>query len=246
MKKHFKLISLIVIFIISSLVLCSCSPSNTSSTDNHPYIKVGDRELRREYIGYFFYVAQLNMIQEAGMTLGEGGNSTQEDVDSFWKTTEIEGRSAVDVARDLAADNAVIQTIQYLKAISESIKLTADEEKEITSQINAAIETSGGQQAFNNQLKSMDSDLDAYRQILTENKYVQKLYDKYDSDGKLSVSDEELNAYSQNHSGEIPEDVMFDYAKKDKFNRMAQEWEKEYDIVISDKKMKEFNVKKAD
>ena len=140
----------------------------------------------------------------------------------------------------------VLQTIQYLKAISESIKLTADEEKEITSQINAAIETSGGQQAFNNQLKSMDSDLDAYRQILTENKYVQKLYDKYDSEGKLSVSDEELNAYSQNHSGEIPEDVMFDYAKKDKFNRMAQEWEKEYDIVISDKKMKEFNVKKAD
>lgn len=244
MKKHIRLISFFVYLIIASLVLCSCSPGDTSSSDSHFFIKVGDRELEREYIGYFFYVAQLNMIREAGMTLGEGGNSTQADVDSFWKTTEIEGRSAVDVARDLAADNAVIQTIQYLKAVSENIKLTTDEEKEIINGINAAIESSGGQQAFNKQLKSMGCDIDAYKQILTENKYVQKLYDKYDTDGKLSVSDEELNAYSQNHSGEIPEDVIFDYAKKDKFNRMAQEWEKEYEIIISDKKMKEFTIKK--
>jgi len=114
-KRTVKLISLILILLISVSVLCSCKSFSGSSSDDLPYITVGDKKVTKEYIGYFFYVAKLNMIKEAGMTLGEGGNSTQADVDAFWANTEIEGRTAVDVARDLAADNAVIQTVQYLK-----------------------------------------------------------------------------------------------------------------------------------
>ena len=240
MKVIKNLISLLVVFAVLCMCFSSCSPNNTTSDGS--YIKVGDRELSKEYIGYFFYVAKLNMIKEAGFVTGEGGNATDEDVDSFWETTEIEGKSAVDVARDLASDNAVIQTVQYLEAVKEGIKLTSDDEKEIAAQISAATESSGGKEAFNAQLKKMGCDADAYKQILTENKYVQKLYDKYDSDGKLSVFDEELSYYaSQVPEGTSPE-LVFDSAKKDKFNKMAQEWEKEYEIVISDKGMKEFTV----
>ena len=241
MRSLKKFISLILVLIMAYLCFCSCSPNNNNTTDAG-YIKVGNRELSKEYIGYFFYVAKRNMIKEAGFVLGEGGNATDEDVKAFWDTTEIEGKSAIDVARDLASDNAVVQTVQYLKAVDEGIKLTEDEEKEIADQINAAIESSGGKQAFNTQLKEMGCDADAYKQILTENKYVQKLYDKYDSDGKLSVSDEELSSYMMLFpEGTSPEEV-FDAAKKDKFNKMAQEWEKEYEIVISDKGMKEFSI----
>lgn len=240
MKKIKKLISIIITLSVLLMCFSSCSPGNNAAGAS--YIKVGERELSKEYIGYFFYVAKLNMIKEAGFVTGEGGNATDEDVDSFWETTEIEGKSAADVARDLASDNAVIQTVQYLQAVKEGIKLTNDEEKEIASQISAATESSGGKEAFNAQLKEMGCDADAYKQILTENKYVQKLYDKYDSDGKLSVSDEELSYYaSQVPEGTSPE-LIFDSAKKDKFNKMSGEWEKEYEIVISDKKMKEFNV----
>ena len=240
MKTLKKLISLLVISAILCVCISSCSPDNTKTGGS--YIKVGERELSKEYIGYFFYVARLNMIKEAGFVTGEGGNASDEDVASFWETSEIEGKSAVDVARELASDNAVVQTVQYLEAVKEGIKLTADEEKEIAAQISAATESSGGKEAFNSQLKKMGCDADAYRQILTENKYVQKLYDKYDSDGKLSVSDEELSYYaSQVPEGTSPE-LIFDAAKKDKFNKMAKEWEKEYEIVISDKGMKEFNV----
>lgn len=240
MKKIKKLISLIIILSVLLMCFSSCSPDNNAAGAS--YIKVGERELSKEYIGYFFYVAKLNMIKEAGFVTGEGGNATDEDVASFWETTEIEGKSAADVARDLASDNAVIQTVQYLQAVKEGIKLTSDEEKEIASQISAATESSGGKEAFNAQLKKMGCDADAYRQILTENKYVQKLYDKYDSDGKLSVSDEELSAYSSLVPEGTSPELIFDSAKKDKFNKMSDEWEKEYEIVISDKKMKEFNV----
>lgn len=241
MKNYKKIISFILVLVMSALCFCSCSPNGNKSTPSG-YIKVGERQLSKEYIGYFFYVAKRNMIKEAGFVLGEGGNANEEDVKAFWDTTEIEGKSAVDVARDLASDNAVIQTVQYLKAVNDGIKLTEDEERKITEQINAAIESSGGKEAFNAQLKEMGCDADAYKQILTENKYVQKLYDKYDSDGKLSVSDEELSAYISLFPEGTSAEEVFDAAKKDKFNKMAQEWEKEYEIVISDKGMKNFTV----
>ncbi len=243
MQKLMKLTSVITALIIISLVLCSCSGKNASKSDGGFYIKVGDTELGKEYIGYFFYIAQKNMTQEAGMTLGEGGNSTAEDVAAFWETTEIEGRSAVDVARDLAADNAVIQTVQYLRAVKEGIKLSADEERAINDNISAAIESVGGKDKFNAQLSDMGCDANAYKKILTENKYVQKLYDKYDSDGKLSLSNDELSAYTEKYSDEIPAEQIFEYAKKDKFNKLALSWEKDFEIEISDKKMKEFKVK---
>ena len=241
MKKAKKLISVFLVLVMSAMCFCSCSPNN-NDTPKGSYITVGERELSKEYIGYFFYVAKLNMIKEAGFVTGEGGNATDEDVASFWETTEIEGKSAVDVARDLASDNAVIQTVQYLQAIKEGIKLTSEEEKEVEAQISGATQSSGGKEAFNAQLSNMGCDADAYRQIITENKYVQKLYDKYDSDGKLSVSDEELSFYaSLAPEGTSPE-IIFDSAKKDKFNKMSGEWEKEYEIVISGKGMKEFVV----
>lgn len=243
MQKILKLTSLTLSLVMILLMFCACSANNASKSDDGFYIRVGDAELGKEYIGYFFYVAQKNMIQEAGIKLGEGGNSTAEDVSAFWATTEIEGKSAVDVARDLAADNAVIQTVQYLKAVDEGIKLSADEEKAISDNINANIESVGGKEKFNAQLTDMGCDADAYRQILTENSYVQKLYDKYDSDGKLSVSDEELGEYTESLSSQMSSGEIFEYAKKDKFNKLALSWEKEFDIEISDEKMKEFQVK---
>ncbi len=241
MKRFLKLISLLIVFAVVSMCFCSCNSNNVSG--DHPYIKVGDKSLSREYIGYFFYLAQRNMIQEAGMTLGDGGNSTKEDVISFWETTEIEGKSAVNVARDTAADNAVIQTVQYLKAVDEGIELTNEDEAEITAQIKAAIESSGGEDEFIKQLQSMNCDEEAYKQILTENKYLQKLYDKYDSEGLLSLSDDEMNQFMQANIEKIPQDQIFEAAKKDKFNKMVQQWESEYTIEISNEKMKEFEVK---
>lgn len=232
-------------FVLVAVIFCSCASHNSDSTSaDDYYITVDDNILSKEYIGYFFYVAQLNMIKEAGIVLGEGGNSTSEDVATFWETTEIEGKSAVSVARDLAADNAVIQTVQYLKAKEEGITLSDEEEAQITLQINSTIESNGGEKAFDKLLENMGCDAKSYKQILTENKYVEKLYQTYNESGRLDISDEELNAYSQNHESEITPEMIIDSAKKDKFNQMAQQWKKEYDIVISDEKMNEFIVKK--
>ncbi len=237
MNKIIKILS----FALAVLLLCSCTAHNPGGAGKDEfYIKINENSLSKEYIGYFFYVAQLNMIKEAGMVLGEGGNSTDEDVALFWETTEIEGKSAVSVARDLAADNAVIQTVQYLKAKEEGIALSDTEEEQITSQINATIESNGGEEAFDKLLKSMGCDSASYRQILTENKFVEKLYNEYNNSGKLDITNDELSAYSV----DLEPEIVLDMAKKDKFNQMAQQWKNEYDIIISDEKMNEFDIKK--
>ena len=250
MAKESRYISLIlaVIVLVFAFVSCSGNKQPESLSDeilgkNVSYIIVNGNELPVDYIGYFFYVAQRNMIQEAGMVLGEGGNSTKEDVDEFWKTTEIEGRKAVDVARDLAADNAVIQTVQYLKAIEEGITLSAEDEKTVETQIENAKQSNGGEEAFKKTLSEMGCSQEAYKQILTENMFVNKLYQKYDSEGKLDISREELDLYSKNYGEDIAPEVILESAKKDKFNVMSQEWKKNYDIVIHDDNMKNFNVK---
>ncbi len=245
MKGFIKSVSFIIVLVMMVFVFCSCAehPAHNDPQTNAYYIRVGETELSKEYIGYFFYVAQLNMIKEAGMVVGEGGNSTKEDVDTFWETTEIDGKSAVDVARDLAADNAVMQTVQYLRAADEGITLSKDDEAQITQQIKNAVDSNGGQEAFDKILSDMGCDAKAYEQILTENKYVEKLYVLYDESGKLSVTNEELSAYLSNHADEVSPDDVLEYVKKDKFNSMVQQWEKDYEISISDEKMKEFHVK---
>lgn len=246
MKGFYKSVSLVMVLIMSILLMCSCTghPSQTPSKDNGYYIKVGDNELSGEYIGYFFYVAQLNMIKEAGMVLGDGGNSTQADVDTFWQTTEIDGKSAVDVARDLAADNAVMLTVQYLRATDEGITLSDEEAKQISQQISDTAQANGGKDAFEQTLADMGCDSKSYKQILTENRYVEKLYEHYDQNGKLSVTDAELDAFMASQGAQISSEQALDYAKKDKFNSMAEQWKKDYEISISENKMKELKVKK--
>jgi len=243
MKMYYKILSLVLALFVCVFSFASCRTPKKEEQSNSLYVRVGDNELSKEYIGYFFYVAQRNMIQEAGMVVGEGGNSTEADVAEFWETTEIEGKKAVEVARDLAVDNAVTQTVQYLKALEYGIVLSPEDESLITHQIENAIHTSGGEEAFEKRLSEMGCSLEAYKQILTENMCVKMLYQKFDSEGKLDITPEELEAYTADNAGKIAPEEMLSAAKADKFNAMSREWEKEFDIIISDENIKEFQVK---
>ena len=122
MKKHIRLISF-VLLLLSFSAFCACTPGTvTKSTD--VCIKINNEPLDNSYIGYFFYIAKTSMISEAGYT---GGNSSEEDIRTYWETAEIDGVNAVEVARDVAADNAVFQKIQYQKAIEEGITLSEEQ-----------------------------------------------------------------------------------------------------------------------
>lgn len=237
MKKYVRILSLVFCLILLGTFLSACSVSKSPASE--AYIKVNGEPLSAEYIGYFFYVAQSSMLSEAGHTKE---NSTDEDIAVYWETTEIEGRNAADVARDVAANNAVFQRVQYLKALDEGVSLSEDEKASIDSEIETTMSNNGGETEFNNMLSQMGTNISAYRQIITENAYISKLYEKYDLQGLLDISDSELQAYSEAHTDEIPAEYMLDSAKKEKFNSIAKQWEKEVTIVIDDEAMKKFDV----
>lgn len=237
MNKNIRWLSVALSVLLCISIFAACS-DRTGSGDVD-FIKVDAESLSREYIGYFFYVAQTSMLSEAGHTKE---NSTKEDISLYWETTEIEGTNAVDVARDVAADNAVLQKVQYLKAIQEGITLTQEEFDSIDSDIQTTAANNGGVSQFGKLLDDMGTDMNAYKQIITENIYIQKLYDKYDAQGSLNISDAELAAFSEIHANEYPPQHMLDLAKKEKFNTFAKQWEKDADIVIDDEAMKQFNV----
>ena len=239
MKTLNKLIS-IVLTAVLVLSLCACSLTiGTHKTKTDVCIKVNSEPLDKEYIAYFFYVAKMSMISEAGYT---ADNSSEKDIELYWKTTEIEGVNAVDVARDVAADNAVFQKVQYLKAVEEGIVLSDEQLSMIEANIQDAALNNGGTKNFEKLLEDMGTDMLSYKQIITENVYISELYNLYDSKNMLEITDEEFNAFIDNHSQEYAPEMMLDAAKKDKFNSIAKKWETDADIIINDEAMKQFEV----
>ncbi len=236
MKFFNRLISLVLGL---ALILSFCACSNTISTKKNNIIMVNNEPLDKEYIGYFFYVAKTSMISEAGYT---SENSSQEDIKLYWETTEIEGINAVDVARDIAADNAVFQKVQYQKAIEEGITLSQEQILDIESSIENTVSNNGGRDSFDKLLDSMGTNMASYKQIITENMYISELYNLYDAKNILDIQDFELSSFAENHANEIPPEMMLDAAKKEKFNSIAKKWETTAEIYIDDEAMEEFEV----
>ena len=231
---------LVSFMLIASLLFAFTACSGTSTpSDNAVCISVDSKPLTKEYIGYFFYVAQSSMLSEAGHT---ADNSTDEDIALYWQTTEIEGKNAVEVARDVAADNAVFQKIQYLRAMADGITLSSEEQAAIDDDFSSVVAAQGGEEAFSALLADMGTNMEAYKQIITENAYISKLYSTYDANGLLDISDAELSAYAEAHAEEFSPEMMLDAAKKEKFNAIAKQWEKDAEIIIDDEAMKQFEI----
>lgn len=233
--KH-RILSLILLIFVILLSACS---GRTKPEAEKVYITVNDESLSKEYISYFFYVAEIGMLSEAGYT---SENSTQEDIATYWKTTEIDGKNAVDVARDLAADNAVLQKLQYQKALSEGISLSAQESADIDKEVISTSESNGGYEEFEKTLSDMGTDMASYKQIITENLYIQKLYEKYDAAGALTVSDEAIAELRGQYADDVTDEEIIDILKKQEFNKIVKQWKKEASIEIDDESIKEFNV----
>ncbi|MBQ4527423.1 MAG: hypothetical protein II998_05050 [Clostridia bacterium] len=235
-----RLICLIVtlVFIIS-FTSCSDSTENNKDKNTDYYITVNDEILSKEYISYFFYLAQESMLSEAGWT---NDNSTQADIQTYWETTEIDGKSAIDVARDAAAINAVEQKVKYFKALLEGITLSDDILEQIENEILSVIEQNGGEAVFEETLNSMGTDIESYRQIVIENTYIQLLYDSYVSNGIITLTDDELSEFTEKNFNKYNENEMHEAALMNKFNNMAKEWEKEFEIFINDDSMNEFDI----
>ncbi|MBR2471537.1 MAG: peptidylprolyl isomerase [Clostridia bacterium] len=167
-----KKIKFISILVILSL-LCSCSLINNA------YIaKVNDEQIKVAEYKYYLEVAKFSIMATAG---------TSADDSSFWSTTDINGKSAIDIVKETALDDAVKATIIAQQAKKEGITLKGSE-------VNTQIAN-----AKKSELAVYLKQKGVTEEGLTlafEKAYLRaKLFEKYKNNNTISVTDESINNF---------------------------------------------------
>jgi len=128
MKKFIRLIS--VICVIALLAGCGLvSKKEEPKKDVDAVITVGDIGYNMERFNLHLYNAQDELLKK------EGFQQASEIPEGFWDLDTSEGKNALEVSKDAAIDNLVIDAIAYQMAKDEKIELTADELSAISNQM---------------------------------------------------------------------------------------------------------------
>jgi len=132
---------------------------------------------------------------------------TELSSDEDWQTKEIEGRKAIDLAKERAVDTAVdnVAYIEVAKALD--LKLTSDEKKEIASNKSQFKMQFGGEEFYKEFLKMNNIDDEFIGMLCEAMVYTNKLVEKINAEEPLS--DEEISAYFE----ENKEDLTTTYRK---------------------------------
>ncbi len=172
-----KKIKLISLFLILAL-LCGCSLINNS------YIaKVNDEQIKLAEYKYYLEVVKYSIISTAGVSNTDT---------AFWSSTDINGKSIIEIAKETALDDAVKATIIAQQAKKEGITLKGNDVK---LQIDNAKKS--GLAVYLKQRGVTDDGLT----LALEKAYLRtKLFEKYKNENIISVTDDSINTfYNENY-----------------------------------------------
>lgn len=170
MKKN---ILSVLALILTVLLICSCSAIQVK--DVSAIATVNGEEILTEEYNYFLLMAKQTILGQAGASA---------DSEEFWKTTDIDGQNAGELAKQNALDNAVRYSLIAQKA--KELGITADS-AEAKEQINAAL--SANASAFESQFGISKDTLKAVlEKVYLENLLVQK----FQEDGEIDLSEENV------------------------------------------------------
>lgn len=153
MKKT-KILSVVALCLMMIFVFSSCK-----IVDNTTIATVNGEKITKGEFAVFFARIQDTMLQEAGISYGV-------DAENFWNTTEIEGKNALDVAKERALEEAVKIKVKVQKAKELDAELLEEELATIDSEIGQNIAQAGGMEAYEAEIKSFGSTVDGYENWL--------------------------------------------------------------------------------
>ncbi len=163
-------------FFIAAAMMFVSGCSGINVVDASYIAKVNGEEIKTSEFMYYLAVAKMTIQQSADTSVNA----------DFWNTTEIDGKKAIDVAKEKALEDAVKATIIAQKAMDEGF--SADT-AEASQQINKAV-SSVQSYAESNGFTEEGIKI-AYKKAYLRT----KLFDKYEADGKINVSDDEIKDY---------------------------------------------------
>lgn len=163
----------LIIALISVLLLTSCS--------NKPVATVGDIKITKSEFEFY-----LNSIKNQM-------SDTELQSDEDWQNKEIEGKKAIDLAKEQAMDNAIKNALYIEAAEAAGLSLSDEEEKDVETTKQQIVSGYGSEKAYKEFLKSSDISDSFIEMMCVSAAYYNKIGDSIINE--KSVSDEEFEAY---------------------------------------------------
>lgn len=182
-----KTIALAVVAIFTICAFTGCI-QNTN-----PAVRVNDTDMSADEFGYYVYISQSQMIQEAGVS-----TSDADAVQQYWEA-ETDGKKNIDIACEKAIEDASNLLVRYNKAIEMGIEFTDEDKAELDAQIASMKEQTGGEMGYQNQLAMLGTTAEAFESLYKKNMLVSKLAEKLEEDGTLAVDDAAVKDYITNN-----------------------------------------------
>ncbi len=162
-----KIISSFVVLSIVITLLSGCA-----ITKNVDLATVDGEVVTLNDFYQYYESIKATMLSEAGID-----SYDQDAVENFWKSTEIEGKNALTVAKERALNEAVKLIVQSKKAKEMNISLSEDDKKQIDEYKTAMVQQSYGSKAnFLEELKNLKTNETAFDKALTSSFISSKLY----------------------------------------------------------------------
>lgn len=175
----------LILIVLCVLLLASCSGSTVATVGN---IKISKSEFE-------FYLASIKRQM----------SDTELQTDEDWQNKEIEGKKAIDVAKQQAMDNAVKNTLYIAAAEAAGITLTEDEEAIVQATKQQIVSGYGSENAYKEFLKTNNITDRFIEMMCRSSAYYTKVGEIVRKEA--SVTEEDKKTYFENNKGDFETDV---------------------------------------
>ncbi len=175
----------IIFMLLAMLLLTSCGEK--------PVATVGDTKITK---GEFeFYLSSIKSQMKG----------TELKTDEDWETQEIEGKKAIDVAKQRALDIAVENTLYIEAAEAAGLTLTDEEKKQVSTTKAQIVASYGGDTAYKSFLKENNISDKFIEMMCKSTAYFNKIGSKISSESP--VSEEEGRSYFEDNRAEVETEI---------------------------------------
>lgn len=159
--------------ILAALILAALAVTSACSADKNSVVQVGEAYVSQSEFEYY-----LNSVksQMSGTEL-----SSEED----WQSKEIEGRKAIDLAKEKSLDTAV-DNLAYIEVGKKVVELSDDDKNSITKLKDSIIAANGGESTYKKYVEQMGLTDDFINMLCESEMYKRKLTEKVSEENEIT------------------------------------------------------------
>ena len=160
-----------------------------TSCEGNIVARVGDTKITQEEFGFY-----LNSIKEQMQ-------GTELKTDTDWENQEIEGKKAIEIAKERALDIAVKNALYTEASKAKGIQLGVDEKITVERMKTQIVESYGNRQEYENYLKNNNITDKFMDKMIESSAYQSMMYDEIAE--KNPITEEDMQSYYSENKKEL-------------------------------------------